>query len=815
MRFSTALPLLLALFGCNKDLGHDADGDGWPAAIDCDDDAADVNPGVAETCNGVDDDCDQRTDVDAIDGTLFYEDLDGDGAGGDRVTMVACQSPEEGWTTEATDCDDLDAGAFPGAVEICDGVDQDCDGTADEDTGAAPTWYEDVDADGFGDSFHSLTQCDRPAGYVPYGGDCDDDNPARNPAASEICNDEDDDCNGVGDENPIDGVVWYGDLDGDGFAGERVSVVACQPPDGTWLTTADDCDDLSPSVNPDAVETCDGVDQDCDGTVDDGAGTYSVFADADGDGFGDPGAPLTGAGCTPPGGTVANSDDCDDLGAAVHPGAVESCDGVDEDCDGAVDDDAVGATTWFRDADGDGFAGSGETVAACAQPAGYEAAATDCDDFASRVNPGAVEVCDGFDDDCDGTVDVGASDVLTFYQDGDGDGFGDALTVFTACEAGAAVTMAGDCDDADASLHPYAPEICDGLDDDCDGDTDDADSGRIGGTVWYVDADGDGAGDAATLVVACDGPTGAVSTAGDCDDDDPARFPGAVEVCDAADIDEDCDGAAEDYDADSTGGTAFEVDADQDGYGDDTLASVPRCDPAVGFAVAGGDCDDADPSTNPGISADGDATTADGVDNDCDSQCDEDFIAANPGVLVITEVMYEPDWRYFNSAALNANLGDWFEVYNTSNEDLRLCSGWIVSSAGGANEKSAITSDVVVPAHGLVVFGASDNPTINGGVAVDVVYGTAVKLEGPAYCEDTTISDRVSLSYGAVANVVDAVAWDYGSGWPTPCSFGDNMAMALDLHSHDASSNDDPFNWCGVYGGGSPGVANTVCSGGS
>jgi hypothetical protein len=96
-------------------------------------------------------------------------------------------------------------------------------------------------------------------------------------------------------------------------------------------------------------------------------------------------------------------DDCDDTVASTHVGAQERCDGVDNDCDGAVDEEAVDLTDWFADGDGDG-SGSGEPVSACEAPPGHVSTADDCDDADPDRHPGAEEVmADGVDQDCDGT----------------------------------------------------------------------------------------------------------------------------------------------------------------------------------------------------------------------------------------------------------------------------------------------------------------------------------------------------------------------------------------------------------------------------
>ena len=108
----------------------DQDGDGYPAADDCDDGNAAINPGATEVCDGVDNDCDGEIDEDVT--TTWYQDADGDGFGDSDVTADACEKPS-GYVPTGNDCDDDEAEAFPGNTEVCDGIDNDCDGEVDED----------------------------------------------------------------------------------------------------------------------------------------------------------------------------------------------------------------------------------------------------------------------------------------------------------------------------------------------------------------------------------------------------------------------------------------------------------------------------------------------------------------------------------------------------------------------------------------------------------------------------------------------------------------------------------------------------------
>ncbi len=293
-----------------------------------------------------------------------------------------------------------------------------------------------------------------------------------------------------------------------------------------------DCDDADPAIRPGAEEACDGIDQDCDGVVDEGV-TGTFFADEDGDGFGDPATSLEA--CE---GAVDNDRDCDDTRADVFPGADEVCDDVDSDCDGAIDEE--GTTLWFTDADGDSFGDPGSGVLDCA-PDGRVASWTDCDDADATVFPGATEVCDGDDQDCDGTSDEGLT--TTWYIDYDSDGYGADVYVRSGCTAPTGyVATDDDCDDAEPEVNPGATEVCNTVDDDCDGAVDEDDAADV--STWYADGDGDGWGETVSAVDACSSPDGYVSPDGDCDDTDATAYPGAPERYDG--VDDDCDGAVDD-----------------------------------------------------------------------------------------------------------------------------------------------------------------------------------------------------------------------------------------------------------------------------
>jgi hypothetical protein len=424
-------------------------------ADDCNDSDAESYPGATERCDGADNDCDGTVDNDLT--YDWFADVDEDGFGDPAAPLEpASCDPEPGWVADDSDCDDSTNAVFPGADEICDGLDNDCNTEIDEDPATWATFYRDIDDDGYGDPADAVEQCFAPSGYVSQGDDCDDLNGAVNPAATEVCNGGvDDNCDGVGDDvdldsdghidaeclggddcddtvattNPGATETWYDGVDADCDGADDYD--ADQDGESSDAHGGTDCDDTDASVNTAAAEVWyDGLDQDCDGASDYDADGDLVDSDAHG-------------------GT-----DCDDTDATVNPAATEQWyDGVDQNCDGASDYDADGDLE-----DSDAYAG------------------TDCDDTDATVNTAATEVWyDGVDQDCDGASDY----------DADSDGV-DKLG------------LGGyDCDDTDASISPRATEVCDdGIDQDCDGTSDgctfDGDISVTTADVYiYGEADGD------------------------------------------------------------------------------------------------------------------------------------------------------------------------------------------------------------------------------------------------------------------------------------------------------------------------------------
>lgn len=366
-------------------------------------------------------------------------------------------------------------------------------------------------------------------------------------------------CNDGGDTEPTDETdtdVPLADADGDGY------------------TEDVDCDDTNPDIHPDAVEDdCeDPVDYNCDGQT-------PLYADDDND-------------------TYAACVDCNDAVPSINPGADEICDSIDNDCDELIDADDDSLTdglTLYEDSDRDGYGKADVSIQACRQETGYAEDNTDCNDDERAINPGADEICDTLDNDCDELVDDDDDDVvdsMVWFADGDKDGLGDAEDSLEACFAPAGyIDNDLDCDDADAEAGEASE--------------------------WYRDDDMDGFGLKSSRRVACDQPTGFVADDQDCDDGDGEVNPSATEVCDK--IDNDCDGDTDDDDSVVTGTIDWYPDSDEDEYGDEDASATAACVAPTDYVEDNTDCDDTTSLVYPGR-----FDFDDDIDNDCDTSIDED-----------------------------------------------------------------------------------------------------------------------------------------------------------------------------------------------
>lgn len=265
--------------------------------------------------------------------------------------------------------------------------------------------FPDVDRDGHGsDAAAAEAHCAGAVGFAADANDCDDDDPEVFEGQFEICDGKDNNCDdscdgqGAGCTDNIDEVQeyapWFDDADGDGFgSAQGQPILSCIPIPGHRMSNTD-CNDGDAAVHPAATEACDGVDNDCNGLRDFQIG-LNDFEDDDTDGL--------------PDATCVGGDDCDDRNSATGAGLDEICDRIDNDCDGAADEETV-QTVWYLDADGDGWGvGIGNALASCDPLPGRSSKFGDCADGENDRHPGAPELCNGADDDCDGSLDEQAS----------------------------------------------------------------------------------------------------------------------------------------------------------------------------------------------------------------------------------------------------------------------------------------------------------------------------------------------------------------------------------------------------------------------
>jgi hypothetical protein len=306
LRDALALAALLVAASCGgpgvpEDTScEDADGDGWCAAVDCDDADPGANPAGVETCDGADDDCDGKVDEQVK--NRYYADDDGDGHGDPDDHVQACTCPD-GHVETSDDCDDGHSTVWPGAPEICDLLDNDCDGTADEEV--QTTFYADDDGDGFGDPGTTSLACSPPPGFVAVAGDCDDADASENPDAEDICGDgKDTDCSGrdarcvFSGSHSLSGAdailrgeasgnwagneVAVGDVDGDGnddlWVGQRESAAGTSGSGEACLIYGPLSGDVS-LADADAILVGQGAEYEL--------GRAIAIGDLDGDGLGD------------------------------------------------------------------------------------------------------------------------------------------------------------------------------------------------------------------------------------------------------------------------------------------------------------------------------------------------------------------------------------------------------------------------------------------------------------------------------------------------------------------------------------------------
>jgi len=495
---------------------------------DCNDAVSTIYPGATEVVDdGIDQDCN------GFDSITCYQDSDQDGYGTTIPVIAAdgsCDTIQQESNT-ANDCNDAASTIYPGATEVVDdGIDQDCNGFD------SITCYQDSDKDGYGTTSTIIApdaSCDLSEQEASTSGDCNDADTTINPAATELPDDNvDQNCDGT--------ELCYLDADDDTYRPDASSTTSSSDLDCTDPGEAEgtdptgDCDDNDPNNYPGNTESCDGQDNDCNGLDDFGnPGVGGQETDNDGDGQSE---------C---------QGDCNDADATINPVATElPDDGVDQNCDGTelcyldADDDtyrpAALSTTSSSDLD---CVDSGEATGS--DPTG------DCNDGVASIYPGAPEVPDdGIDQDCSGT------DSVTCYVDSDMDGYGTIVATTVIAADGNCDTLeqesytADDCDDSNSAINPGVTEICNGIDDNCDGNIDEgfADT-DFDGTANCVDSDDDNDG-------VLDGSDTDSLDPFICEDTD-------TDTCDDCSVGTDGFGSSPDYDPNNDG---FDYDGDGQHY---------------------------------------------------------------------------------------------------------------------------------------------------------------------------------------------------------------------------------------------------------
>lgn len=678
----------------------------------------------------------------------------------------------DGVTQAEGDCLAFNADVYPGALETCELPDADCDPNTQP---VGPTVYIDADGDGFGLASDFKNDCLPHESYVGVPGDCNDG----------------------------DGALNLDDEDGDGVT-----------------TCASDCNDQDERNFPGNVEICDGQDNNCNEQIDtDATDMNDYWPDADDDGYGDAFSKAVLA-CVLGDGYSDNRTDCNDIVTAINPGAPELCgNGLDDNCNGAADTDAVYRTV-HRDADLDGFGLAGDTQSICvATPEGWtdEDSIFDCDDGDAANFPGNAEVCDNADNDCDLQSDLPVpTSAPIWWADGDDDGYGNMFAASPSCAQPDQTVPEGgdpDCDDSDASVNPGANEVCsNGSDDNCNGITD-ADAVVI---TWYPDEDEDGFGDTADSGLATCGapPNGWVTDHQDCDDDDPLSNPNAPEICDNAD--NDCNGSAD------PPGTAGEqnwwTDGDGDGYGDELAVPTTACFAPADTADNADDCDDQDDTVNP-LQAE---TCNDGLDNDCDGTAN----TCVPPASLSLSATQERFGSYPGDRAGTA-LATGGDVNGDGNQDIVvgspqagstagsvavLCGPLVGSglpmSSGCATITNSTSSDLLGSAVALgdvnddgyddVLVGVPGYDTANGSVGAvwvffgDLGFGGALDLgSADLVVTGTNLDDLTGTAVAVVGDVTGDGISDFAVGSPGRDNAGYN-AGAVSVFAGSATIGDTP-----------------------
>lgn len=517
-------------------------------------------------------------------------------ADSDGDSYDSCAVGANGDDGKAIDCDDSKSSIYPGAMEVCDSFDNDCNGQIDEGC--------DSDGDTFCDSgmklYGSNSMCPGTLfkGEGTSGSDCDDTNANINPGSTEVCDGVDNDC----DKNTDEGCTCT-DYDKDGYD-------TCGTGEMGDDGKPEDCNDKSWDRYPGAVEVCDGVDNDCDGVIDESGVCCN---DGDSDSY-----DTCALGSEGDDGKVF---DCDDANQYKNPGAMETCDNIDNNCNGKIDE--------LCDEDNDEYCSNkmkiyNLPVSICPKTnVSGGSNGNDCNDSDYNLNPGMIEKCDGADNDCDGTVDENCSCVNGKTQ---------SCGVDTgACQSGTQTCSNGFWGECVGEIKAIA-EVCgDKIDNDCDGIADENCS-------TCADNDNDGYDNCAI------GASGDDGKAIDCNDNEQWANPGGTETCDS--VDNNCNGQTDEG-----------CDDDKDGYCDSAkqlYGSNSMCKSTVYTVngMSGDDCNDTNININPGKAE----ICDNGIDDNCQNGVDDGCAASGMSVVIsepVSDYAFYKNGAYFSYLAIN------------------------------------------------------------------------------------------------------------------------------------------------------------------
>jgi len=611
-----------------------------------------------------------------------------------------------------TDCDDSIWAIHPGGIELCNGKDDDCDGAIDEGNPSGNV-YCDTGKLGLCKSGH--TACS--SGNIVC---------IQNQLPSlELCNGEDDDCDGAVD-------------DGFDLSSDPINCGACGHKclSFQWCS-AGAC--LSPEV-------CNGQDDDGDGIVDNGNPGGGGPCQT-----GQPGACAPGTNYCGPG--TNGSYEC----VPSHTPTLETCDGEDDDCNGLVDDGDVGGGASC-DTGNLGVCAPGTTACVGGSVVCMESL------------PATPEICDGQDNDCDGTTDEGV--LLTFFRDADGDGYGDPLVTTVGCTAPLGfVGVGGDCDDTKNVVHPGASEVCDGVDNNCVGGTDEGCACTNGATrACYAGPSG------TENVGACHGGTQtcAAGAWGNC----IGQVVPIAEACNASD--DDCDGATDD---------GFEC----------VFGTNEACSTACGTGTR--TCEGSCAWSACTLPTE---TTCDSIDDDCSGVIDD--VANCPNCVLVElslpawsePIEYRRDWTCAGPNTWETGPSPYptstFSVVVGPNRLYRLNA---CPCIGNASCSTCMASE---PQDGAPAWGPPGKPvvTMNGNPVAVADFDPNRKIIPAGTC--ALVHDSRECTPSWTANLVctpgpQAVEWDCTNGVDDD---GDGAADCLDIDCHGNRSG--PSTFCGTCG---------------